>query len=98
MTKTGHMDRIVKAFRRTVARAKMNPSVVTPHTMRHTAITRLARTGADVKTIQEFSGHESLEMAMRYTHTEDEVVDSALDLMEGRTVIEHPRVKIPANS
>lgn len=97
-TKTGHMDRIVKAFRRTVASAGMNPSVVTPHTMRHTAITRLAQTSADIKTIQEFSGHESLEMVMRYTHAQDGVVDNALDRMEGRTVIEHPRAKKPVNA
>jgi integrase len=97
-TKTGHMDRIVKAFRRTVVRAGMNPSLVTPHIMRHTAITRLAQSGADIKTIQEFSGHESLEMVMRYTHAQDRVVDEALDRMEGGTVIEHPRAKIPSNS
>jgi Phage integrase family len=36
--------------------------------MRHTAVTRIAETGADIKTIQEFSGHESLQMALRYAH------------------------------
>ncbi len=39
--------------------------MVTPHTMRHSAITRLAETGTDIKTIQEFSGHESLAMILR---------------------------------
>lgn len=97
-TRTGHMDRIVKAFRRTVTRAGLNPTVVTPHTMRHSAITRLAQTGADIKTIQEFSGHESLEMVMRYTHAQDAVVDSALDRMEGGTLIEHPKAKKPSKS
>ena len=57
-------------------------ATVTPHTMRHTAITRMARTGADIRTVQEFSGHETLEMVMRYTHAQDEAVDQALDLME----------------
>jgi len=33
--------------------------------MRHTAITNLAETGAAFKTIQEFSGHETLEMVFR---------------------------------
>ena len=45
--------------------------------MRHTAITRLALTGADIKTIQSFSGHESLEMILRYAHPVDrEKLDS----------------------
>jgi integrase len=61
--------------------------------MRHTAITRLAETGAGITTIQEFSGHESLEMVLRYTHAQDRAVDSALDRLEGRTIIEHRRAQ-----
>jgi integrase len=56
--------------------------------MRHTAITRLAVTGADIKTIQEFSGHESLQMVLRYAHALDRAVDRALDRMEGADVVE----------
>ena len=70
-----------------------DPSVVSPHTMRHSAITRFALIGADIKTIQEFSGHESLEMVLRYAHAQDQAIDSALDRLEGRTVIEHPRAR-----
>ncbi len=50
--------------------------------MRHTAITYMAETGADVRTIQEFSGHESLEMVLRYTHARDWRVDNAVEKME----------------
>jgi integrase len=57
--------------------------------MRHTAITNLAATGADVRTIQEFSGHRSLPMVMRYTHARDRLVDKAVDAMEkAKTKIE----------
>ncbi len=79
---SGHIDRMKKAFRRCVVRAGLNPSEVIPHTMRHTAITNLAETGADVKTIQEFSGHETLEMVFRYTHARDQRVDNAVEMME----------------
>ncbi len=82
-----------ESFTRCVERAGMDPSVVSPHTMRHTAITRFAETGADIKTIQEFSGHESLAMVLRYAHAQDRAIDSALDRLEGRTVIEHPMAR-----
>ncbi len=61
--------------------------------MRHTAITWLAETGADIKTVQEFSGHESLEMVLRYAHAQDRAVDRALEKLERRTVVEHPTAR-----
>jgi hypothetical protein len=50
--------------------------------MRHTAVTRLALSGADFKTIQEFSGHESLQMVLRYAHAQDDAINKALDRLE----------------
>ena len=79
---SGHVDRMKKAFRRCVVRAGLDPSEVIPHTMRHTAITNMAETGADVRTIQEFSGHQSFEMVMRYTHAREQHVDNAVEKME----------------
>jgi len=79
---SGHIDRMKKAFRRCVIWAGLDPSEVIPHTLRHSAITNLAETGADVKTIQEFSGHETLEMVFRYTHARDQRVDNAVEMME----------------
>ncbi len=90
---SGHITSLGRSFARCVKQAGMDPNVVTPHIMRHTAITRLAETGADIKTIQEFSGHESLEMVMRYAHAQDRAVDRALDKLEGRTVVEHPQAR-----
>ncbi|MCH8925912.1 MAG: site-specific integrase [Proteobacteria bacterium] len=87
---SGHIDRMKKAFRRCVIRAGLDPSEVIPHTLRHSAITNLAETGADVKTIQEFSGHETLEMVFRYTHARDQRVDNAVEMMErAKTNVEH---------
>ncbi len=76
----------------------MKPSQIIPHVLRHTAITRLAESGAGIATIQEFSGHESLEMVLRYTHAQDRAIDEALDRLEGGTIIEHPRARKPAYS
>jgi integrase len=89
-SKSGHVESMDGPFARCVRKAGMDPAVVVPHVMRHTAISRLAATGADIKTIQEFSGHESIQMVLRYAHAQDHIVDRALDRLEGRTVIEHP--------
>lgn len=67
-SKSGHIESMHAPFARFVKAAGMDTTVVVPHVMRHTAITRLAATGAEIKTIQEFSGHESLAMVMRYAH------------------------------
>ncbi len=79
---SGHIEDMKTAFRRCAIRAGLNPKEVIPHTMRHTAITNLAATGADIPTIQEFSGHLNLKMVMRYAHARDRRVDHAIDEME----------------
>ncbi len=97
-TRSGHAESLDEPFARCIAAAGMDSRVVTPHTMRHTAITRLAETGADIVTIQEFSGHETVAMVMRYAHAQDRAVDRALDKMEEGTVAEHPRSRKTHNS
>lgn len=97
-SKSGHIRTMSAAFARVVVKAGLNPSVAVPHAMRHTAITRLAETGADIRTLQEFSGHETVQMVLRYTHAQDRAVNRALDAMEGRTVVEHPSARKPAKS
>jgi integrase len=89
ITVSGHIEQMNAAFTRCVKHAGLDPKAVTPHVMRHTAITRLAVSGADIKTIQEFSGHESLQMVLRYAHAQDRAVDRALDRIEGAEVVEH---------
>ena len=60
----------------------MSPKEVVPHTMRPTAIANPAETGADIPTIQEFSGHRSLKMVLRYTPARDRRFNHAVDEME----------------
>jgi integrase len=81
-SRSGHIESMKAPFRRVVLRSGLDPIKVTPHTMRHTAITELAETGAEGRTIQAFSGHKSREMVWRYTHARDLRVNEALDRLE----------------
>jgi len=78
----GHVFSMKKALRRCVVRAGLDPERATPHTMGHTSITNLAETGADVRTIQQSSGHKSPPMPLHYTHAREERVNRAVEQME----------------
>ena len=75
---TGHRYRMDKPFRRAAIVAGLDPNVVTPHVMRHTAITRLVQAGVDLPTIQKISGHKTLAMVLRYTHVHGQHIDRAI--------------------
>lgn len=71
-------------FKRAVVRAKLDPAKVTPHVMRHTAITRLVMSKVDIPTIQKISGHKTLAMVLRYVHLAGDHIDSAIAAIETR--------------
>ena len=79
------------AFRNAVAEAELgiDPALVTPHVMRHTAITALVQAGVDLPNVQRISGHKTLAMVMRYSHVHGDHIDRAIKAI-GRTLPELP--------
>jgi integrase len=86
-SRTGHRARMDNAFRDAVVRAGLDPELVTPHVMRHTAITALVQAGVDLPTIQKISGHKTLAMVLRYAHVHGQHIDRAIEAI-GRTLPE----------
>ena len=54
---TGHVHTIRKAFRRSAERAGLDPDQITPHTLRHTAVTHLVQGGGIEPPTRGFSIH-----------------------------------------
>lgn len=78
----GHRRDMRVAFERAVRRAGLNPDKVTPHIMRHTAITRLVQAGTDIPTIQKISGHKTVAMVLHYTHVHGVHIDNAISALD----------------
>lgn len=54
---------------------------VVPHVLRHTCASRLAQSGVDIKRIQEFLGHRTLSMTLRYAHLSPKHLDVCADAL-----------------
>jgi len=78
-SRTGYRHTFRKAFRRAVTRAGLDPNLITPHVLRHTAITKLVKAGVDLPTVQQVSGHKTLAMVLRYSHIDGRHVDGAVE-------------------
>jgi hypothetical protein len=62
----------------------LNPEQITPHTLRHTAVTHLVQAEVDLPTVQQISGRRTLAMVARYAHQSGSPFKPTLLRLEGR--------------
>ncbi|MEO3998617.1 site-specific integrase [Mesorhizobium sp. CAU 1732] len=55
---------------------------VVPHVLRHTCASRLVQGGIDIRRVQMWLGHQTLQMTMRYAHLATHDLDSCVVILE----------------
>lgn len=67
------------AFAQHMERAGLDPRSISPHKLRHEAVTRFYENTHDIKSTMNFSRHSRMDTVNRYTHLVDTVVDDTYD-------------------
>jgi integrase len=78
-------DRPAQMFRESFDKAAARAGVdrITRHGMRHTAATHMLKNKIPLRTIAEVLGHKTLQMAMKYTHPDEDELRAAVDTLDG---------------
>lgn len=70
-----------------------NDNDVVPHVLRHTCASRLVRGGVDLRRVQTWLGHQTLQMTMRYAHLASHDLDMCVPILERAAIAQTPRDK-----
>jgi integrase len=73
------MLRVTRSFKTACKRAEIQGLRL--YDLRHTFASRLIQRGADIETARELLGHSSVRLTQRYTHSNDEMKQRAVELL-----------------
>ncbi|MCP4996074.1 MAG: tyrosine-type recombinase/integrase [Gammaproteobacteria bacterium] len=76
-----HTSTLQKAFKKALHASGVN-KCATPHTLRHSYATHLLENGVNIRLIQTWLGHRSLQSTMLYTHLTRKAEAVASDIIE----------------
>lgn len=85
-SKSGHLEVQTAKRQHKTALEKSEVAAFVPYTLRHTALTRLAKAaGGDVFALAKIAGHSSIVISQKYVHPESETIDEVFGRLTAGT-------------